>query len=210
MGSIMTDEPAPSQVHAGPLAPEDQRGKVDGSRDHPPVYALDPRATARRCAPAAARLALLAALTGCAEPPETGQCPRTTQPVLTLANREDTGPLADGREVEVFPPPQGGVFTELDVALEGVPLDELEQIEITLESAGPLGMLASVSYPGSALPMWCSDDDVLMIDDLPVGLVDDAYLPDLHGEAVVIEGRAQTRSGEVSVRYDVQMRWVDY
>ncbi|MEM9458808.1 MAG: hypothetical protein AAGF11_31815 [Myxococcota bacterium] len=158
--------------------------------------------------------AMIAGLsTGCAEAPAPGRCPSIDDPVITLANRRGAAPLRDGDDVEVFPPPQGGVFTELDIGIVGVPLEDLEQLHVTLDSSGSLGLLASVRYLGSAMPMWCTDDDVLQIDDLPIGLEERfamTDLPVLHGEAAVLEGVAQTRSGEVSVRYEVVLKWTEF
>ncbi len=147
----------------------------------------------------------------CAEAPSPGACSSTATPALTMANRQVTAPvLRDGDQVDVFPPPQGGVFTELDVGIRGVAASDLERLEVNIEAVGASGRLASASYLESELLMWCSDDGWLEIEDLPVAFDDAFGLPDLHGETVVLEGRAETSSGAVSTTYEVVLWWVDY
>lgn len=148
--------------------------------------------------------------TGCSEPPAPGECPSSDEPTLAFTNRNETSALVDGAEVEVFPPPQGGIFTELDVSIDGVSPSDLETLLITVESSGGLGTLASVTYRGSQLPWWCSEDDVLLIDDLPVGFADHLDLPGLDSEPAVLEGTVTTRSGDVTASVDVVLQWVEY
>jgi len=149
--------------------------------------------------------------TACAETPSPGACSNTDAPVLTLANRQVDAPvLRDGDEVDVFPPPQGGVFTELDVGLLGVAPEDLQRLHVTIDSVGSLGRLASASYLEGELLLWCSEDGVLQVEDLPVAFDDAFGLRDLHGESAALEGRAETAAGEVSTRYEVILWWVDY
>lgn len=204
-----------STLSASPSCTPHRIGHGLPSRRADPAARARSRGRRRRGARERARwIALLTGLSaGCAEAPAPGRCPSTDDPVITLANRQGSRPFRDGDQVEVFPPPQGGVFTELDVGIVGVPLEDLEQLHVTLDSTGSLGVLATVSYLGSAMPMWCTDDDVLQIDDLPVGL-DERFamtdLPDLHGVAAVLEAVVETRSGEVVVQYDVVLQWTEF
>lgn len=104
-----------------------------------------------------------------------GELTATAQP-----NRLDESPLEDGSEVPVFPPPQGGVFTELDVRIGGVTQDDLEMIRVRIEDeAGE--QLANVQYQGAGLPLMCDEDDTLVVLNLPVGFDLSVMLPDLEG-----------------------------
>ncbi len=146
---------------------------------------------------------------GCAEAPSPGQCVSTDEPALTLGSRRGAT-LVDGDELDVFPPPQGGVFTELDVSIVGVAPSDIAQLHVTVESTDTSERFASVTYPGSAIFAWCSEDGIVEIDDLPVGFEDAFGLPELAGRMAVLDGVLETRSADVSTRIDVVLRWTDY
>src|SRR5690606_28945999 len=73
-------------------------------------------------------------LAGCPSAPPPEPCEGEGDPVLTLANRGGGPVLADGVEVDVFPPPQGGVFTELDVVIENLAMSELDYLRVTVDA----------------------------------------------------------------------------
>jgi hypothetical protein len=164
-----------------------------------------------RLVPHAAALVLAAALAGCPEPEPSGPCgPEDGDPVLTLANRGGGPRLADGVEVEIFLPPQGGVFTELDVTLEGLAQSELESLHIVVEDRDTGEPLADVRYLGSVIPLLCTEDDVLEVQYMPVGFTDPVVLAELDGVEATVTGTLETTRGDFSVGYDVVLRAVEY
>jgi hypothetical protein len=150
-------------------------------------------------------------LAGCPEPQPAGPCGREQgDPVLTLTNRGDGPALADGVEVEVFPPPQGGVFTELDVTIDGLDARELEFLRIDIVAIATGEPLSTVSYFGDAIPLRCTEDGVLVVDYLPVAFMDGVQLAALDGVQATLTGTLDTTRGDFSVAFDVVLRATDY
>ena len=165
--------------------------------------------------PGAAVLALAlasAALTGCPNPASSGPCgDEAGDPVLTLANRGDGPVLSDGAEVEIFLPPQGGVFTELDVAIDGLAHERLEYLRIRFDDRATGESLADIRYLGDAIPLLCEeDDDALVIQYMPVGFTDPVVLADLDGVQAAVTGTLETNRGDFSVTHGVVLVAVDY
>jgi hypothetical protein len=127
-----------------------------------------------------------------------------------LANRGGGTALADGAEVEVFPPPQGGVFTELDVTIEGIALHELEFLRVSVEAADSGQSLAFVRFFGDSIPLLCTEDDVLTLGNMPVAFTDPVQLQDLDGVQARLTGVLETTRGEFGTGYDVVLRAVEY
>ncbi|MEM7155754.1 MAG: hypothetical protein AAF799_23085 [Myxococcota bacterium] len=160
------------------------------------------------------RLSLVAALLlvgACPDPePEPEPCAGDGDPVLALANRDGEAPLVDGDDVEVFPPPQGGVFTEFDVTIEDMAASELDALWVTIESDGSGDTLATVRFFGEGLPLQCTEEEVLVVDNLPVGFDSSVTLAGLDGMPVVITATAETSEGNFVSRYDATLRSTDY
>ena len=151
-------------------------------------------------------------LAGCPAPAPSGPCgTEDGDPVLTLANRGDGPVLADGADVEIFLPVQGGVFTELDVTIDGLAQSDLEDLHITFEDRDTGRSLADVRYLGEVLPLLCTeDDDTLVMQYMPVGFTDPVVLADLDGVAATVTGTLETSRGDFAVTYAVTLRAVDY
>jgi len=133
------------------------------------------------------------------------------EPVLTLANRGGGPELVDGAEVEIFLPPQGGVFTELDVSIDGLAHDDLERLHIVFEDRDTGESLADVPYVGHLIPLLCvEEDDVLVVQRMPVGFTDPVVLENLDGVAATVTGTLETARGDFGVTHDVVLRAVDY
>lgn len=142
-------------------------------------------------------------------PPPDGPCSAAGDPVLMLSNRDGGPELTEGDEVEVFPPPQGGVFTELDVNIDNMAVSELDILRVTIEStAGE--ELANVGFFSSSLPLRCMESGQLEVDNLPVGLASSVQLTEADGVAVQLRGTLETTMGEFESVYDVVLRATDY
>lgn len=151
------------------------------------------------------------ALAGCPAPPDpSGPCAGEGEPELTLTNRGGGTELTDGAEVEVFPPPQGGVFTELDMTIAGLDAQELDELRITIVARDSGRSLADVTYLGDLIPLMCTDDDVLSLEYVPVGFTDPVLLADLDGVAAIITGTLVTAQGDFTVMHEVVLRATDY
>ena len=162
---------------------------------------------------AAAALAMgLAALAGCPAPEPSGPCGNEAgDPVLTLGTRGGGPVLADGEEVEIFLPPQGGVFTELDVTIDGLASDDLELLHVVFEARTTGESLADVQYLGNLIPLLCTEDgDRLEVQYMPVGFTEPVVLAELDGVEATVTGTLETTRGDFSVAYDVVLRAVDY
>lgn len=144
------------------------------------------------------------------EPPPDEPCATADDPVLMLANRGGESELSASEEVEVFPPPQGGVFTELDLKIENLGASQLDELRITVDDVATGDSLAVVRYFGEFLPLRCTEDEQQVIDNLPVGFADALLLDDLDGVAAVLTGTMFTSRGEFETRYDVVLRVTDY
>lgn len=151
-------------------------------------------------------------LVGCPAPAPSGPCgTEDGDPVLTLGNRGGGPLLADGADVEIFLPPQGGVFTELDVTIEGLAQSDLEVLHIVFDDRDTGEPLADVRYLGELLPLLCAEeDDALVVQKMPVGFTDPVVLADLDGVAATVTGTLETSRGDFGVGYDVVLRAVDY
>lgn len=151
-------------------------------------------------------------LGGCpTNPPPAEPCSGPGDPVLTLSNRRAPIDLETGREVEVFPPPQGGVFAELDVAIADMALSELEYLRVAIEDANTGEPYATVRYFGDSIPLICSQQtNVLEVANLPVGFSLAYTLDDLDGLAVVVTGSVDTELEEFPVQYEATLVRTDY
>jgi hypothetical protein len=166
------------------------------------VSALDGRALAL--------VSVLGGLAGCPGP-ESDPCDNDGEPELTLANRGGGTVLADGVEVEIFLPPQGGVFTELDVAIDGLAADDLEHLHVVFEARDTGESLADVRYIGNLIPLLCTEeDDVLVVLRMPVGFTDPVVLAELDGVETTVTGTLETTRGDFSMMHDVVLHAVDY
>ena len=159
-------------------------------------------------------LALLlgsAPLAGCPAEPS-GPCGNEDgDPTLALANRGGGPTLADGVDVEIFLPPQGGVFTELDVTIDGLAQSDLDYLHIVFEDRDTGEPLADVRYLGEVIPLLCREDtDALVVQYMPVGFTEPAVLAELADVEVTVTGTLETSRGDFSVAYDVTLRAVDY
>lgn len=165
------------------------------------------RSVARRSV-ALAVVALV--LAGCPGPDDPEPCAGEGEPVLTLANRGGGTVLADGVQVDVFPPPQGGVFTELDAVIENLGASELEYLRVTIDATDTGEQLAHVRFFGEYIPLQCTEDEVLVVEYLPVGFMESYLLTDLDGVTARVTGTLETTGGEFSTGYDVVLRATDY
>lgn len=149
-------------------------------------------------------------LAGCPSPPPPEPCEGEGDPVLTLANRGGGPVLADGVEVDVFPPPQGGVFTELDVVIENLAMSELDYLRVTVDAVATGESLAFVRFFGEGVPLLCTEQDELVVDYLPVGFMESVRLDDLDGVRATVTGALETTRGEFTTSHDVVLRVTDY
>lgn len=117
---------------------------------------------------------------GCEDEPSTGACRGEGEPRIELAQRNGETPIVDGADLPIFPPPQGGVWTEIDVRLLGVTVEEIESIRVDVLDAGS-AILASELYLGENLPLLCRVDGSIEIDNMPVGFGDLSLLEALDG-----------------------------
>lgn len=156
-----------------------------------------------------------ACLAGCPDEPDDdddgGGCPAPGAPLaITLApDQGDAPPLVDGDDVPVFPPPQGGVFTELDVELTGVDADDVEQLRIEIDD-GTAQPLATQVYFGSGLPLRCVESGALTIDALPVGFDESVSLAQLDGVAVTLRATVTTADDSFDSNLAVVLRVTEF
>jgi hypothetical protein len=124
-------------------------------------------------------------------------------------NHGDTSPIDAGSAVPIFPPPQGGVFTELDVALRGLVADDLAQLQIRI-TRDDGASLATVTYQGSGLPLLCEDDGSLSVTGLPVGFSLTYDLEDLDGDAATFTVDVITASQTLTESWPITLTVVEY
>ena len=150
-------------------------------------------------------------LGGCPEEPEPppDACAGGGEPTIALANRSGGDELADGDEVEVFPPPQGGVFTELDVTVQSLFPERLEYLWVRVVTPGGQE-LAVVRFFGDSIPLRCTQAGHYEIDNLPVGFSDALTLQDLDGVSATLTGLLETTEGDFETQYEVVLRATDY
>jgi hypothetical protein len=151
---------------------------------------------------------------GCPGPDEDPDaCPRPGDALaITLSpNQADSaGTLVDGGRVPVFPPPQGGVFTELDVRLTGLADDDLEQLRVDVVAADDGRRLAAQLYFGRGLPLTCDPDGALTITALPVGFDDAIVLAELDEVPVVLTATVETAHDTLTEDLAVTLFVSDY
>jgi hypothetical protein len=127
---------------------------------------------------------------------------------MEVFQRKDDIEVTEGSDLPVFPPPQGGVFTELDVYFIGVHPDAVDSIRIEVtDSAG--AALAVQQY--NLLPLRCLQDDALFIDNMPVGFYESTVLDELEGVPATLRLLLLTRDeGEVEYARNVILRVTDF
>lgn len=154
----------------------------------------------------------IAALSGCPGPEEpSGPCAGgDDDPVLVLSNRGGGPQLADGIEVPVFPPPQGGVFTELDLTIDHLALEDLDHLRITIDATDTGEPLAYVRFVGDGIPLQCNDDDMLALEYAPIAFMDALRLEDIDGVSATVTGVLETTRGELATVHEVVLRSTDY
>ncbi|MCA9706650.1 MAG: hypothetical protein KDK70_12425 [Myxococcales bacterium] len=155
------------------------------------------------------------ALAGCEDPqPLPEPCAGPGDPQLVLSNRRAPVDLGVGGQVEVFPPPQGGVFAELDLVVHDMAIDELDDLRVEVESVPAGEQLAYVRYFGDSIPLRCAEQDdgseQIELTNLPVGFVESYTLDDLDGRTARVIGTLETVEGDFSVDYDVTLVRTDY
>jgi hypothetical protein len=124
---------------------------------------------------------VVACATGCpADDGDPGPCDGAGDPAIELRQRGEDALIVDGSELPVFPPPQGGVWTELDVRLLGISPDEVESLRVDVVDGGGT-ILAAEFYLGEGLPLLCRMDGSIEIDNMPVGFGDLELLEQLDG-----------------------------
>ena len=162
-------------------------------------------------APSVAGLFALLLLAAC-EPDgddDSGPCAGGALAASATPNRLHEMPLDDGVEVPVFPPPQGGVFTELDVAIFGTSAEQVEWVRVRVDDASG-AMIANQEYRGEGLPLQCLPEGNLVVYDLPVGF--DASVLDpaqLDGEQATLRLGIDTRVGDLVEEWSVVLRATD-
>lgn len=143
-------------------------------------------------------------MAGCPDDPPPGDCAGEGDGELIVSRRDDDAPvLVDGDELDVFPPPQGGTFTELDVAIAGLRDDEIDTLRIDIARRDDGSPLAAQRYQGAALPYLCQPDDTLIVQNMPVAFFESVVLNELEGVEVSMSVVAEI--GDDEVRFDVDL-----
>lgn len=124
-------------------------------------------------------------------------------------NHGDTSALADGSALAIFPPPQGGVFTELDVTLQGLAADDLGQLQIRIVRDDGAS-LSTQTYQGSGLPLLCQDDGALTVTGLPVGFDLTYALEELDGDMATFTVDVITADATSTESWAITLTVVDY
>lgn len=119
-------------------------------------------------------------VSGCPEDPEPGPCDGAGEPAIELRLRSEDTLIVDGSELPIFPPPQGGVWTEIDVRLLGVAVDDVESLRVDVVDGGG-AILGAEFYLGAGLPLACREEGFIEIDNMPVALGDLSRLEELDG-----------------------------
>lgn len=145
---------------------------------------------------------------GC-QPSDPTVCNGAGAAAVEVYQRGDADEIIDGSDVPVFPPPQGGVFTELDVRLLGVTTDELVSIRVDVVDGGG-DLLAAQLYAGDGLPLTCRPDASILIEDMPVGFNASVDLEELEGVDVTMTVRLAHGGGDTEVERAVTLRVTDY
>lgn len=122
---------------------------------------------------------------GCPEPDSNADCDREGEGAFTLFTRDGSEQLQANGVLEVFPPPQGGVFTELDLRITGIREQNIQSLRIDIIASGG-DPIAGIRYPGEALPWTCESDGTLLFDNVPIGFDLDVTLGQLDGTGVTL------------------------
>jgi hypothetical protein len=150
-------------------------------------------------------LTVLGACAGCAEPPEEGDCGSGEVELALDPDRPGFPELVDGAEVPVFIPPQTGVFTELDVHMHGIAVDDVLELRVTVDP--PTGdLLASQMYQGAALPLFCLPGGDILLRRMPVAFADAVVLDELEGVQAELALTVFTRTGDHDRTWNVVLR----
>ncbi len=88
--------------------------------------------------------------------------------VLTLTPRKGMGVL-DGEvtDLPAFPAPQGVPASEVDVFLDGVDIDDITTIRVTVVADG-LGTISDTTYTPRSMDLACQSEGGLFVANLPV------------------------------------------
>ena len=134
-----------------------------------------------------------------------GPCNGVGDPAIELRERNADVLLVDGSELPIFPPPQGGVWTEIDVRLLGIAAADVESIRVDVldESGAPVG---AELYLGEGLPLACRTDGSIEIDNMPVQLGDLSALEQLDGVAATMTTTLAHADGDVVLTLAVTLR----
>jgi hypothetical protein len=150
------------------------------------------------------RLALIlgaAAALGCNPPPSDG-CGHGPVDLSIDPARIGFPALDDGGEVPVFIPPQGGIFTELDLTVRGVAVADISMVQVTIDSTQG-ERVADQVYPGGAVPLLCIGDDTAYVPRMPIRFAEGLVLEeldDVRGDLVLrIEESGETHERSWSV-----------
>jgi len=155
---------------------------------------------------------VLVVLAGCPPPvPPTEACSSPDDPMLTLANRgQGREAFTAGGTMEVFDAPQGGVFAELDVTVTDMGISELDYLRVEVEDVDTRESLAVVRYFGNSVPLRCGEDEVMEMQNMPLGFVEMYRVEDLDGRVARLSGVLETVGGDFEETYEVVLRAVDY
>ena len=147
-------------------------------------------------------------LLGCS-PTSTDGC--TEGPVVLELDPARSGfpSLADGGEVPVFIPPQGGIFTELDLSIRGVAIDDIERVHVTIDSEAD-ERLADQLYPGFAVPLLCDGNGTAFVPRMPVRFDEGLVLESLDGVVGELALVVATARVEHERQFDVRLRVTGY
>jgi hypothetical protein len=125
-----------------------------------------------------------------------GPCNGVGDAAIELRERGGDTLLVDGSELPIFPPPQGGVWTEIDVRLLGIAAADVESIRVDVLDEGGATLGAEL-YLGDGLPLACRMDGAIEIDNMPVQLGDLAALEELDGVTATMTTTLSHSEGEV-------------
>jgi hypothetical protein len=152
---------------------------------------------------------LLAALPLGCNPPPTEGCGHGEIELALDPARGGFPPLSEGGEVPVFIPPQGGIFTELDLVTRGIAVETITFVQVTIDSdAGE--RVAEQPYPGYAVPLLCIGDDTAYVPRMPVRFAEGLVLEALEGVEGELELVLEASGAEHTRRWSVVLRVTGY